>query len=215
MQSNHATQPFCEVSLFWLPLGADGNPAVRWGGRAYEAIAALREHRDRLTLFHSALLVRLGETSFVVEMAPAWGAPARDRGVVGEGAVGLASLGRSPLFRYEIRCWRDGVIADADQAVDRPRDLNATEGQARTLLALVPRCPTPLWGRDELAAGDMWNSNSLVAWLLTHAGLNGDEMAPPVHGRAPGWDAGVRVAERQLERRASGALTASEASPWP
>jgi hypothetical protein len=215
MPSNHAAPPSCEVSLFWLPLGADGNPAVRWGGRVYEAIAARLASRDRLRLFHSALLVRLGGTSFVVEMAPAWGAPALGRGVVGEGAVGLALLGCSRLFRYEIRRWRDGVIADADQAVNSPSDLNATDGQARALLALVPRCPTPVWGRDELATGDMWNSNSLVAWLLTHVGLHGDEIAPPAHGRAPGWDAGVRVAKRQLERGASGALTAAEVSPWP
>jgi hypothetical protein len=215
MQSNHATQPSSEVLLYWLPLGADGNPAVRWGGRAYEAVVARREHRDRLRLFHSALLVRFGGTSFVVEMTPAWGAPARARGVVAEGAVGLALLGRSRLFRYEIRRWRDGVIVDAGQAVDGPQDLDVTDGQARALLDLVPRCPTPVWGRDELAAGDMWNSNSLVAWLLTYVGLHGDEVAPPVHGRAPGWDAGVRVAKRQRERRASGPLTASEASPWP
>jgi hypothetical protein len=203
------------VSLFWLPLGADGNPAVRWSGHAYEAVVARRGHRDPLSLFHSALVVRLDGTSYVVEMAPAWGAPARERGVVGEGAVGLAFLGRSRLFRYEIRRWREGAIADADQAVSSPQDLNATHGQARTLLALVPRCPTPVWGRDELAAGDMWNSNSLVAWLLTHVGLHGDDIAPPLHGRAPGWDAGVRVAKRQVERWANESSTASEASPLP
>lgn len=215
MQSNHATQPSSEVLLFWLPLGADGNPAVRWGGRAYEAVVARREHRDRLRLFHSALLVRIGGTSFVVEMTPAWGAPARARGVVAEGAVGLALLGRSRLFRYEIRRWRDGVIADAEQASGRQRELDATDGQARALLALVPRCPTPVWGRDELAAGDMWNSNSLVAWLLTYVGLHGDEIAPPLQGRAPGWDAGVRVAKRQVGRWANESSTASEASAWP
>ncbi len=215
MSLNHAAHPSCDVSLLWLPLGADGNPAVRWGGRAYEAVAARRGHRDRLSLFHSALLVRLGGTSFVVEMAPAWGAPECERGVVGEGAVGLAFLGRSRFFRYEVRRWRDGVIADAGLAVDGPQDLDASDGQARALLALVPRCPTPVWGRDELAAGDMWNSNSLVAWLLTHVGLYADEIAPPVHGRAPGWDAGVRVARRQVERMTDESVAASEASPWP
>ena len=95
-------------------------------------------------------------------MAPAWGATAPERGVVSEGPVGIAWLGRSRLFRYEIRRWRDGVIPDIDQAVDSPVDLGAAEWQARALLALVPGCPTPVWGRDGLGAGDMWNSNSVL-----------------------------------------------------
>jgi hypothetical protein len=27
---------------------------------------------------------------------------------------------------------------------------------ARRLLELVPQVPTPVWGRDELSAGEMW-----------------------------------------------------------
>jgi hypothetical protein len=204
-----------EVCLFWLPLGADGDPAVQWGGRVYEAITARRERRDRLRLFHSALRVGLGGETCVVEMAPAWGAPEGDRGVVGEGAVGLAWLGRSRFFRYEIRRWSDGVIPDVDQAVDSPVDLGATDAQARGLLALVPVCPSPVWGRDELGTGDMWNSNSLVAWLLTRVGLRGDELAPPGRGRAPGWNAGVRVAQRQMEPSRTGPVVPQEGSPWP
>ena len=208
MTPDQARAATTEVALYWLPLGADGNPAVRWGGRAYEAIAAHRDSRGRLDLFHSALQVRLGETRFVVEMAPAWGAPAAERGVVGGGSVGLAGLGRSRFFRYEIRRWRDGVIPDADQAVDSPVELGATAQQACELLGLVPRCPTPVWGRDELRTGDMWNSNSLVAWLLTRVGLLGGRTELPRQGRAPGWDAGVRVAQRQprAEQRDLGEL---------
>jgi hypothetical protein len=123
------------------------------------------------------------------------------RGVVANGPVGLALLGSTRFFRYEIRRWRDGVIPDQDQAVDSPIDLGATDHQTRTLLNLVPACPTPVWGRDDLGTGDMWNSNSLIAWLLTHAGLHARELTPPHHGRAPGWDAGVRIAEIQLVRR--------------
>jgi hypothetical protein len=53
-----------------------------------------------------------------------------------------------------------------------------------------------VWGRDELKAGEMWNSNSMVAWLIVTAGL-APELAPlPEHGRAPGWDSGLRVARR-------------------
>ena len=191
------------MSLFWLPLGADGNPVVRWSGHIYEALVARRDHRERRDLFHTALRVQVDGAIFVVEMAPAWGAPALDRGVVKEGAVGLAWLGRFRFFCYEIRRWRDGVIPDADQAVDSPVDLGAAAYQARALLALVPECPTPVWGRDDLGTVDMWNSNSVVAWLLTRAGLHGGELAPPAPRSSPGWGAGVGVAQRRLERSAS------------
>jgi hypothetical protein len=213
MAPDQTSVPTPEVSLYWLPLGAEGNPAVRWSGRVYETIAAHRESRERLRLFHSALRVRLDETSFVVEMGPAWGAPAVERGVVGEGPVGLRFLGRSRFFRYEIRRWRDGVIPDADRAVDSPVDLGATGGQARALLALVPECPTPVWGRDELGTGDMWNSNSLVAWLLTRVGLMSGRTGLPHMGRAPGWDAGIRVAQRQSAHTPWVSTSASEVSP--
>jgi len=198
MTSQPTPLPVCQVSLFWLPLGADGNPVVRWSGHVYEAVAARREGRDRLYLFHSALRVQLDGSVFVVEMAPAWGAPAGDRGVVSEGPVGLACLGRSRLFRYEIRRWRNGVIPDADRAVDSPVDLGATDGQARAVLAVVPECPAAVWGRDDLAAGDMWNSNSLVSWLLRLSGHDVTTLDPPPGGRAPGWAAGLQVAARQL-----------------
>ena len=51
------------------------------------------------------------------------------------------------------------------------------------------RVPTLVWGRDELGTGEMWNSNSVIAWLL--AGTGGSAMEPPVGGRAPGWAAGL------------------------
>jgi len=46
-----------------------------------------------------------------VEMAPVW-TTRGDRGVVSEGPVGAAFLGRSRLFRYEVRCWHGGSIPD-------------------------------------------------------------------------------------------------------
>jgi hypothetical protein len=56
------------------------------------------------------------------------------------------------------------------------------------------------WGRDEVRAGEMWNSNSLVSWLLVRAGVSTDSIGPPAGGRAPGWDAGLRVAARSAPR---------------
>jgi len=51
-------------------------------------------------------------------------------------------------------------------------------------------------GRDELGTGEMWNSNSLVAWVLEVAGVSTAAIRPPPGGRAPGWDAGLAVARR-------------------
>jgi hypothetical protein len=42
----------------------------------------------------------------------------------------------------------------------------------------------------------MWNSNSLVSWVLARSGLPVDSLAPPPGGRAPGWNAGLVVARR-------------------
>jgi hypothetical protein len=62
--------------------------------------------------------------------------------------------------------------------------------------ALASSVPTPVWGRDELHAGEMWNSNSVISWLLMRSGLGTDGIRPPRGGRAPGWDAGLAVAGR-------------------
>jgi hypothetical protein len=185
------------VDLYWLPLGA-GGWFVRQNGRVYEALVAARNRRPRRDLYHSALIVSLPEGRFTLESAPVAADDATARGVVVEGAVGHRALGRFRLFRYEVRCWRDGVIPDLDEAVDSPRHLTSDTERARRLLELVPCVPSPVWGRDELATGDMWNSNSVVSWLVTASGLDVEAIEPPSGGRAPGWIAGVVVARRAL-----------------
>jgi hypothetical protein len=126
-------------------------------------------------------------------MTPAWSRVAEDRGVVATGPVGLRWLGLSPWFRYEVRRWRDGVIPDADEAVGGPVPVPTDPDRAVRLLALAPLVPTLTWGRDELGLGEMWNSNSMVAWLLGGSDHDLHALAPPPGGRAPGWDAGVRL----------------------
>ena len=42
----------------------------------------------------------------------------------------------------------------------------------------------------------MWNSNSMVAWLIARSGIEVEEIRPPAGGRAPGWRAGVVLARR-------------------
>jgi hypothetical protein len=170
---------------------------VRWNGRLFEALAARHEHRSPTDLYHSALEVRLDDASYTIEMTPAWGNGDGGRGVVATGPVGLRPLGRSRFFRYEVRRWRDGTIPDRAEAVDSPQMLTTDVNLAQRLLELVPDVPTATWGRDELETEAMWNSNSLTSWLLASSGIRTDDLSPPQGGRAPGWDAGLVVADRQ------------------
>jgi hypothetical protein len=52
-----------------------------------------------------------------------------------------------------------------------------------------------------LATGEMWNSNSVISWLIASSGLNPDSIQPPNGGRAPGWNAGLVVARRPAAQR--------------
>lgn len=191
-------QDYVCVDLYWLPLGAgDASHCVRSNGRIYEGLVARYERREVCDLYHSALEVRLGIDRFVIEMTPAWGNKRADRGVVCEGSVGLRRLGRSRFFRYEVRRWRNGFIPDVSEAVDSPRRLSSDAVRAQRVLELIPVFPTVTWGRDELHTGEMWNSNSLVSWLLARSGHETNLVEPPLLGRAPGWAAGLVVARRQ------------------
>jgi len=196
-------EPDAAVDLHWLPLGAGGH-CVRLNGRIFERAAAAHDRRSPRALYHSALIVRVGDEPFVIEMTPSRDGDGAGRGVVAEGPVGSRFAGRARLFRYEIRRWRFGVIPDVDEAVQSPCRLTEDPAIARRLLDLVAQVPTPVWGRDELHAGEMWNSNSLTSWLIVSSGLEVAAALLPANGRAPGWDAGIAVARRP---------TASEQTP--
>jgi hypothetical protein len=188
------------VDLYWLPLGAGGR-FVRLNGRIYEAVVARLDKRPSSALYHSALVVTVPAGRFVVEQA--WPIPDENgalRGVVAEGPVGTRAARTLRMFRYEIRRWRDGVIPDVDEAVDSPQRLTSDVALAERVLEIVPRVPTPVWGRDELGAGEMWNSNSLTSWLVARSGLDAESVQPPPGGRAPGWRAGLVAAGRQGPR---------------
>jgi hypothetical protein len=186
------------VDLYWLPLGAGGH-FVRLNGRVYEALAARLQGRPACDLYHSALQVELPEGTFVIEQTPVTDLSGEQRGVVAEGAVGSRWAGRFRIFRYEIRVWLGGHIPDVAEAVDSPRRLTDDEDRARRVLAAIRRVPTPVWGRDELGMGEMWNSNSVIAWTLASVELDAESIQPPTGGRAPGWQAGVLAARRQAE----------------
>lgn len=188
------------VDLFWIPLGAGGVGFVRMNGRIYEAVKARSERRTPLHLYHTALEVHLPEGRFTIENA--WPSPNRDtasRGVVAEGPVYNRRIARLRMFRYEVRRWKNGVIADAGEAVGGPQRLSTDLGTARRLLDVVPSVPVKVWGRDELGTGEMWNSNSVISWLLARADLAPRRLRPPVGGRAPGWNAGIAEARSEVE----------------
>jgi hypothetical protein len=183
------------VDLYWIPLGAGGH-SVRFNGRVFEAIEAARRHRQRRDLYHAALVVELEGDRYTIEVAPSPNTDEASRGAVATGAVGSRHAAWLRLFRYEVRCWRGGSIPDLHEAIGGPCRLSTDPAVARRLVDLVGSVPTPVWGRDELAAGEMWNSNSVIAWLLAAGGLPTTDVRPPSGGRAPGWSAGLEVARR-------------------
>lgn len=198
----HCNQPYIEseremrgtIDLYWVPLGAGGH-FVAFNGRLYEYIQAKREHRQPSDLYHTALEIRVPEGRYIIENA--WPIPDRcpaARGVTVEGPVWAKALGRLRVFRYEVRRWRDGLIPDIVAAVESPYHVSGDEDQARRVLELAAEVPRYVWGRDEMHLGEMWNSNSVISWLLTRAGIRAAEIPPPKGGRAPGWMTGVRAA---------------------
>jgi hypothetical protein len=166
------------VDLYWMPLGADAH-CVRFNGRVFEAIQAARQHRQRCDLYHAALVVELDGDRYTIEVAPSPDADHAGREVVATGAVGSRYVGWLRLFRDEVRCWSGGSIPDLGAAVGAPRRLSSDPQVARRLLDLVATVPRPGVGGDELKAGELWNSNSMIAWLIATAGLSTDLLRPP------------------------------------
>ncbi len=191
------------VDLYWIPLGA-GAHVVRISGKIFEAVSALVGRRPRCDLYHSALVISVPERRFVIEQAPVPDRHGVRRGVVAEGPVGMRWLGRFRVFRYEIRRWRDGRIPDIDQAIGSPVLVTVDVDVAERILELLPSIPTPVWGRDEFGTGEMWNSNSVVSWVLARSGADVATIRFPASGRAPGWDAGVAIVARGREHDGAG-----------
>ena len=183
------------LDLYWIPLGA-GQHVVRLSGRLFEAISARVQGRRPCDLYHSALVVAAPEGRFVIEQTPVPDRHGERRGVVVEGPVGARLAGHFRVFRYEVRRWREGVIPDIGEAVSSPVVLTDDPALASRVLELAPALPALVWGRDERHTGEMWNSNSVISWLLASAGLDPGRIQPPPGGRAPGWHAGVAIAAR-------------------
>lgn len=183
------------VVMWWLPVGAGGH-VVRHTSRWWEQLVAFRARRAPQQLFHGALEVVSGGHRYIIEMAPQWAGPkGKDRGVVVTGPVGLRVLGRSKFFRYEVRCWRNGTLPDREWAVGGPVTVADDEESARTILRHIREVPALTWGRQVKPSRDMWNSISLVSWLLAVSQVPIADLSPPAGGRAPGWAAGLALIE--------------------
>lgn len=169
---------------------------MRINGIVFERVSAVLARRTASDLYHSALTVDLDGTRHAIEMAPVLPDAGLDRGQALTGPVGTRWAGRLAIFRYEVRCWPGGEIPDIDESVDSPRLLTESRDTAAELLTRLPQVPPLTWGRDELGVGEMWNSNSVVSWLIERCGMDATAIVPPAGGRAPGWRAGVAVAKR-------------------
>src|SRR3954451_18684337 len=200
------TTPAGRVELSWIPLGAGGH-SVRFNGVLYEAVAAALAHRARCDIYHSALSIVRPEGTYWVEMTPVPDQFGEQRGVVATGPVGLRGLGRARLFRYEIRRWREGIVPDLAYAVASPVTITDDPAVAGDIFDELGEVPPPVWGLDELDAGEMWTCNSVISWTLTRAHVDLDVVGLPPGGRAPGWDAGRIVASRSTRTRRSARLT--------
>lgn len=185
------------IMLWWLPVGAGAPTRLsQIGSGWWERIQARRGQREPQQLFHAALEVFTTDGRFIIEMAPEWSDPhIQVRGVIARGPVVFRFLGRSKLFRYEVRCWADGELSDREWAVGGPVTVSQDDAEANTLLNCIDDVPLLTWGRVVDPTEDMWNSNSVVSWLLVMTGIDASGLVPPAGGRAPGWAAGIAVAQ--------------------
>ena len=195
------------IVLLWIPVGAGGH-LVGHTSRWWERVHAMLARRKPQLLLHAALDIHVDHDHYVIEMAPQWSGPRVDRGVVATGPVGLRWLGRSALFRYEVRCWRGGTIPDRRWAVEDPIPSLRQGGRRPIAAATHPRIPhAPTWGRTVLDTGETVESNSLVSWLLTVNGVTATDPEPPTGAHAPGWLAGLAMARRRSTLAAATAVS--------
>ena len=123
------------------------------------------------------------------------------RGAVVEGPVFSRTFSAWRGLRHEVCVWRDGTIFDAGWAVESPQCVTSGAHVARRAIELASQVPARVSGRDEAGVGDIWNSTSVVSWILAPAGLDMDGIRPPARGAAPRWHAGFALARRFAEDR--------------
>jgi hypothetical protein len=142
-----------------------------------------------MDLYHTALAVRVPEGRFIVEtMWPSPDGNTESRGVVVEAPVFARRLSFTRVLRYEVRCWRDGILPDSDHAIGGPQLLSDDLELGRRLLQTADIVPALIWGRDQSAVGDMWNE--LGDLLAPHPYRSADRDVPASGRRARSWMGG-------------------------
>lgn len=192
------------VDLYWLPVGAETSRIQQWSLRRWEALSAILSRRPRMDLYHPGLKLRAGsDTTYTMELTPAFiGSPAEPAMT---GPVGFRGADRWKLFRYQLRCLEAETLPDEEWAVESPIHLSQDRPTAERVLALAPKVPPYTWGRRVKGTSEMWTSASVVAWMLVKADIDAALIPLPQGGRAPGWEAGLEVALRSYQCRASAA----------
>ena len=111
-----------------------------------------------------------------------------------EGPVG-STLGRAPALLSTTRSVGGGTGDPRHQRRAWPSPTYVTRDAHACVAGHRPRAAGAVAGagaRDERHTGEMWNSNSVVAWLLERAGLSIDRIQPP-----PGWPRAGLVSRRR------------------
>ncbi len=182
---------------------ADPNGGFSSSHRHRPVLAATRRRRPLRSLERTRLRVVCGTARWARALRPlplgTAGLPFR--GAVRHRAGAGVARGRGAWRRRRRRGRRSSVGAPRALPLRGPMLARTADPRhrdcARRLLELVPEVPKPVWGRDDLHAGEMWNSNSTISWLIARSGLDVESIALPRDGRAPGWQAGIVIARRQ------------------
>ena len=188
------------VDLYWLPVGAGKlSPPRKWSLWLWEAVDAALHRRPRKQLFHAGLKLQVPDGQvFTIELMPDFIPSSTPPAMTGP--VGFRQAGRWRFFRYRLSCEPVTRLPDEEFAVGPPFRLG--EGALATrLLGLAPTLPAHTWGRRVKGTHEMWTSDSAISWLLLQAGVPLDGIGPPAFGRAPGWWAGVELADQAKQRR--------------
>ena len=182
------------MELYWLPVGAGKlSPPRKWSLWLWEAADAALHRRPRKQLLHAGLKIRTPDAvTRTIELMPDF-LPGSEAPAI-TGPVGVRWAGRWKYFRYRLACEAVERLPDEEFAVE-PATLLGDGEVARRLLGLAAETPAFTWGRRAAGTHEMWTSDSAISWLLLRAGIALDGVAPPAYGRAPGWSAGVELAE--------------------
>jgi hypothetical protein len=183
----------CALDLYWIPVAAGTSRPQRASLRAWEAFEAARARRSRAILVHSALKIVPGEGGTrTLELMPAFVRTGAAPLVTG--AVGVRGADRLTLFRYQLVLLPAEKLPDEAWAIGEPLRLADDCAAIDRLLALAPSAPNHVWGRRVRGTAEMWTSDSVISWLLVRAGIDPSGAGPPPGTRAPGWEAGLRLA---------------------